>query len=98
MNANWKILGHFYGNDDVANALNNAGVGVGAFAALNSQRTQFVVWGNDKSIVFPGYVWKSFGGSKESDLASQANNAGAVSSTATVNANGNWVLWCYVPQ
>lgn len=97
MDTNWQILGHFYGNDEVANALNDAGVGVGACVGLNIARTQFTVWGDDKSVVFPGYAWKSLGGGSESELTGKANDAGAVSTAVTVNANNDWVLWAYVP-
>ena len=98
MDTNWRILGHFGYNDEVATALNNAGVGHGAIVALNIERTAFTVWGNDKSVVFPGYRWKTIGGAtSESDLTEKANAAGAVSAAATVNANGVWVLWGYTP-
>ena len=96
----WQIIGGFYENDSVANALNNAEVGVGASVGLNIQGTQFTVLGDTKSVVFPGYEWKSIGirNMSESDLANQANDAGAVSTAETVNANGDWVLWGYVPD
>ena len=97
---NWQILGHFYENDAVANALNDAEIGVGASVSLNVQKTQFTVLGDTNSVIYPGYKWKSIGigDSPESELATVSNDTGAVSSTATVNANGNWTLWGYVPD
>ena len=94
----WQILGRFFENDLVADALNDAGIGVGAFVDLNIEKTQFTVWGNDQSVVFPGYTWKTIGSGSESDLTDAANAAGAVSATSTVNANNSWVLWGYVPN
>jgi hypothetical protein len=98
--SNWQILGHFYNNDAVATALNDAGIGVGASVGLNARGTQFTAWGDDQSVVFPGYSWKSFGNStsSESYITNQANDVGAVSTALTVNANGDWVLWAYSPD
>ncbi|GGA24115.1 hypothetical protein [Okeania sp. KiyG1] len=97
---NWVLIGNFYGNDLVAEALNQAKVGVGASVGLNIEGTQFTVLGDNKSVVFPGYKWKSIGtgDTSESDLANVANDAGAVSTAETVNANGDWVIWGYVPD
>lgn len=99
MSNNWIIVGHYYNNDEVANALNKATIGVGACVGLNIQKTQFTVWGDDKSTIFPGYAWKCIGGgSSEDAITDAANSTGAASTAVTVNANGDWVLWGYVPS
>ena len=97
---NWTLLGHFYTNDDVSDALNNAKVGIGAAVGLNIKKTQFTVFGNTNSPIYPGYKWKSIGRSDitESELAEVANDAGAASSTVTVNSNNGWVIWGYIPE
>ena len=99
MTFNWQILGHFYSNQDVADALNSANIGIGGFVGLNTARTQFTVWGNNRSITSPGYVWKVLTETNsEGSVTTAANEDFAIAATSTVNANGDWVLWGYVPS
>ena len=96
MSTNWTLFGEFYSNAKVAEALNDAGVGLGAFVGLNASRTGFLVWGDDQSRTTPNYSWKEIPDTPNpQDLAFAANKEEALSATATVNSHGDWILWGY---
>ena len=83
----------------MATILNDNKVGIGASVSLNVDRTLFTILGDTHSFICPGYRWKNIVTTAErgeSELAILANNAGAISITATVNSNDKWVLWGYV--
>ncbi len=98
MSTNWRIIGNGWTQDKVTEKLNEAGVGIGVFVSLNEDRNKWNVWGDDKSIVFPDYEWKSiYSGTSQEDLTKKVEDSGAVSATVGINTHNVYVLWGYVP-